>query len=204
MKSAARTNNPPRKAKTEKLSAFRTGSDNVFADLGHPEPELALAKAELCSRLCDLVESEKLTDAAAGRLLGIEGHAVHALLRGGFGPYSLDQLRSFVDCLAVVRGSDNLFRDVGLPDADWLLAKADLQTAIYSRAKVLKLTKAKVAKLLGVSLPEATALMRVQGEFTFDRLFRFLNALGHEVVIAVRPATGAAPGETRVERPESA
>ena len=106
--------------------------------------------------------------------------------------------------LTVVRGSDNIFRDVGLPDADWLQAKADLHTAIYSRAKQLKLTKAKVAKLLGVSLPEATALMRVEGEFTIDRLFRFLNALGHEVVIAVRPTADATPGATRVERPGSA
>ena len=104
---------------------------------------------------------------------------------------------------SVVRGSGNLFRDVGLPDADLLLAKADLHTAIYLRAKQLKLTKSKLAKLLGVGLPDAAALMRVEGEFTFDRLFRFLNALGHEVVIAVRPAT-AAPAETRVEVPESA
>ena len=201
MNSASRTNDPPRKAKAKK-PAFRTGSGNVFADLGHPEPELALAKAELCSRLCDLVESQKLTDGQAGKRLGIESRAVHDLLRGGFGPYDLDQLRGFVDVLAVVRGSGNLFRDVGLPDADLLLAKADLHTAIYSRARQLKLTKSKLAKLLGVGLPDAAALMRVEGEFTFDRLFRFLNALGHEVVIAVRPAD--APAETRVEVPESA
>ena len=200
MNSASRTNDPPRKAKVKGL-AFLTGSGNVFADLGHPDPELALAKAELCSRLCDLVESQKLTDGQAGKRLGIEPRAVHDLLRGGFGPYDLDQLRGFVD--AVVRGSGNLFRDVGLPDADLLLAKADLHTAIYLRAKQLKLTKSKLAKLLGVGLPDAAALMRVEGEFTFDRLFRFLNALGHEVVIAVRPAT-AAPAETRVEVPESA
>ena len=106
--------------------------------------------------------------------------------------------------IVVVRGGENIFRDVGLPDSDLLLAKADLHTAIYLRAKQSKLTKAKLAKLLEVSLPEAQALMRVRGEFTFDRLFRFLNALGHEVVIAVRPAADAAPGATRVERPESA
>ena len=102
--------------------------------------------------------------------------------------------------LHVVRGSGNVFKDVGLPDADLLLAKADLHTAIYRRIKQSKFTKAKLAKVLGVSLPEAGALMNVEGEFTFDRLFRFLNALGHEVVIGVRPvASGATPAETRVE-----
>ena len=105
---------------------------------------------------------------------------------------------------SVVRGSRNLFRDVGLPDPDLLLAKADLHTAIYLHAKHLKLTKAKLAKLLGVNPPDAAALLRVEGEFTFDRLFRFLNALGHEVVIAVRPAADATPAETRVEAAESA
>ena len=204
MKSVSRTNEPPRKATTKEPTAFRTGSGNVFADLGHPEPELALAKAKLCSRLDDTIESHKLTEAQSAKRLGIDRLAVRDLLRGGFGPYSLDRLRGFVDCLAVERGGENLFRDAGLPDADWLLAKADLHTAIYSRAKQLKLTKAKVAKLLGVSSPEAAALMRVEGEFSFDRLFRFLNALGHEVVIAVRPAADATPGATRVERPESA
>lgn len=176
----------------------------MFADLGHPDPELALAKAELCSQLCDLVDSQQLTDAAAGKLLGVDRRAVHDLVRGGFGSYTLDQLRDYVARLDPVSGSGNVFRDVGLPDADLLLAKADLHTAIYSHAKRLKLTKGKLAELLGVSHSEAAALLRVEGDFTFDRLFRFLNALGHEVVIAVRPAGGATPGETRVERPESA
>ena len=204
MNSASRTNDPPRKATPKKSPAFLTGSGNVFADLGHPQPELALAKAELCSRLCDLVEAQQLTDGQAAKRLGMEPRALRDLLRGGFGPYALDQLRGLVDALAIAHGSGNLFRDVGLPDADLLLAKADLHTAIYLRAKQLKLTKSKLARLLGVSTPDAAALMRVEGEFTFDRLFRFLNALGSEVVIAVRPAAADAPAETRVEVPESA
>ena len=200
MKSASRTNDPPRKSRAKQATVFHTGTGNVFADLGHPEPELALAKAELCTRLCDIVESRKLTDAAAGELLGTDARAVHDLLRGGFGPYTLDELRGYVHRLDESLRPHNVFADLGLPDADLLLAKADLHTAIYRRIKQAKLTKAKLAKVLGVSLPEAAALMNVEGEFTFDRLFRFLNALGHEVVIGVRPvAGGATPAETRVE-----
>ena len=63
MKSASRTNDPPRKSRAKQETVFQTGSGNVFADLGHPDPELSLAKAELCSRLCDLVEAQKLNDA---------------------------------------------------------------------------------------------------------------------------------------------
>ena len=200
MKSASRTNDPPRKSRAKQPTVFLTGTGNVFADLGHPDPELALAKAELCSRLLDLVGSRKLTDAEAGKLLGIDARAVHDLVRGGFGPYSLDQLRGYVQRLDGSVRPHNVFADLGLTDADLLLAKADLHTAIYRRIKQSKFTRAKLAKLLGVSLPEAGALMNVEGEFTFDRLFRFLNVLGHEVVIAVRPAAGGAtPAETRVE-----
>jgi len=203
MKSAARMNDPPRVPKTKKPT-FRTGSDNVFADLGHPEPELALAKAELCSRLCDLVASRKLTDAAAGELLGLNSHAVHSLLRGGFRPYSLEQLRGFVDRLAKAP-PHNVFADLGFRNPDLALAKAELVRELRSRLGELKLSVADAAKLLKLDEAKLDDLLRgATAGFTFDRLFRFLNALGHEVVIAVRPAADATPAETRVEAPESA
>jgi len=197
MKSAARTNDPPRKAKTRK-PVFRTGGGNVFADLGHPKPELALAKAELCSRLCDLVESRKLTDAATGELLGIDGQAVHTLLRGGFGPYTLDQLRGFVERLAKAP-PNNVFAELGFGNPDLTLAKAELVRELRARLRDLKLSVPDAAKHLKLDEAKLDDLLRgVTAGFTFDRLFRFLNALGHEVVIAVRPAA-ATPAETRVE-----
>ena len=95
----------------------------------------------------------------------------------------------------------NIFQDAGLPDPDLLLAEATLKIAIYKRIKQLKLTKAGAAAVLGIDAAEAAALMRLEAEdYTFDRLFKFLNHLGHEVVITVRPAgVGITAAETRVE-----
>ena len=204
MNSASRTNDPPRKAKAKK-PAFRTGSGNVFADLGHPEPELALAKAELCSRLCDLVESQKLTDGQAGKRLGIESRAVHDLLRGGFGPYDLDQLRGFVTRLDAAPQPHNVFADLGFRNPDLALAKAELVRQLRGRLDETRMSVPDAAKRLKLDEAKLADLLRgATAGFTFDRLFRFLNALGHEVVIAVRPAAADAPAETRVEAPESA
>lgn len=58
------------------------GSDNVFADLGLPNPEVALAKAELVRRIRASITERKLTQAGAGKLLGLDQPKVSALMRG--------------------------------------------------------------------------------------------------------------------------
>jgi len=47
------------------------GSDNVFADIGHPHPEEALAKAKLIYRITTVIKSRGLTQIDAAKLLGI-------------------------------------------------------------------------------------------------------------------------------------
>jgi predicted XRE-type DNA-binding protein len=202
MKSASRTNDPPRKSRAKQPAAFLTGSGNVFADLGHTDPELALAKAELCSRLCDRVEAQKLTDAATGKLLGIDAPAVHDLLRGGFGPYTPDQLRGYVQRLDESLRPHDVFADLGFRNPDSTLAKAELVRKLRERMDESARSVAETARLLKIDESKFADLLRgMTVGFTFDRLFRFLNALGHEVVIDVRPvAGGGTPAETRVER----
>src|SRR5271154_383481 len=46
------------------------GSGNVFADLGLPNPEESLAKAELASRIGEVIRQRRLTQAAAAEVLG--------------------------------------------------------------------------------------------------------------------------------------
>ena len=58
------------------------GSGNVFADLGLPNPDLALAKAELVQRIRDLVAKRNLTQIQAATLLGLDQPKVSALVRG--------------------------------------------------------------------------------------------------------------------------
>ncbi len=92
------------------------------------------------------------------------------------------------------RGSGNVFADLGLPNPDIALAKAELVQRIRDLIAERKLTQAKAAELLGLDQPKVSALVRGRVEvYTIDRLFRFLNALGQRVEITVLP-NGKNPG----------
>jgi predicted XRE-type DNA-binding protein len=87
------------------------------------------------------------------------------------------------------KSSGNVFRDLGLPNADEHLIKANIALAISGRIKAKGLTQAEVSKLIGLAQPDVSKLLR--GHFTgysFERLFGFLTALGENVKIAVSPA----------------
>jgi predicted XRE-type DNA-binding protein len=96
--------------------------------------------------------------------------------------------------------SGNVFADLGLPDADELLAKADLAIQISRIIEERELTQAEAAELLGVDQPKVSALVRGRLEgFSIERLTRFLNALGQDVEIVVRPKPRTQrQGQTRV------
>src|SRR3954463_5779833 len=98
----------------------------------------------------------------------------------------------------VEASSGNVFADLGLKNPEELLAKAELVQRISDIIAERKLTQAKAAKLLGIDQPKVSALLRGKLEgFSIDRLFRFLNALGRDVEISVRPARHAGGAETR-------
>jgi len=48
------------------------GSGNVFADLAHPRPAEALAKAELARKIIMLIAKRELSQAAAAEVLGVD------------------------------------------------------------------------------------------------------------------------------------
>lgn len=94
------------------------------------------------------------------------------------------------------RGSGNVFADLGLPNPDIALAKAQLVQRIREIIADRKLTQAKAAEVLWLDQPKVSALMRGRVEgYSIDRLFRFLNALGQRVEITVRP--NSADAESR-------
>ena len=72
-------------------------SGNVFADLGIPEPEQALAKAKLASRICDIINERQLTQVEAASFLGINQPKVSALMRGKLDGFSCDHLFRFLN-----------------------------------------------------------------------------------------------------------
>jgi predicted XRE-type DNA-binding protein len=85
-------------------------------------------------------------------------------------------------------GSENVFADLGLPDADALFAKARLAQQIAVLAGARHLTQAQSARVLGTTQPKVSALMsgKLAG-FSIERLIRYLNALGQDVDIRVMP-----------------
>ena len=92
------------------------------------------------------------------------------------------------DELGCTPSCGNVFADLNLPDPELLLAKAKMSIKIERLIKERKLTQAKAAKLMGLTQPNVSDLIRGRLDgFTLDRLFRCLNALGQEVEIVVRP-----------------
>jgi predicted XRE-type DNA-binding protein len=86
-------------------------------------------------------------------------------------------------------GSGNVFSDLGLPNPELALAKAELVQRIRGLMLDRKLTQIKAAKLLGLDQPKVSALVRGRVEgYSIDRLFRFLNRLGQQIEITVRPS----------------
>lgn len=75
------------------------GSGNVFVDLRIPDPDLALAKAELVRRIRGLIAERGLTQVKAAELLGIDQPKVSALVRGRVDGYTIDRLFRFLTAL---------------------------------------------------------------------------------------------------------
>jgi predicted XRE-type DNA-binding protein len=96
--------------------------------------------------------------------------------------------------MRVTKSSGNVFRDLGLPDAELLQAKADLVHRISLLIEKRGLTQMEAARVLGITQPKISALLhgRLEG-FSMDRLVRFLNALDQDVRISVRPKLKARP-----------
>ena len=73
-------------------TSVTASSGNVFADIGVPQPEEALAKAQLASRLREVIKHARLTQAAAAALMGIDQPKVSALLNGHLASFSSERL----------------------------------------------------------------------------------------------------------------
>jgi predicted XRE-type DNA-binding protein len=92
--------------------------------------------------------------------------------------------------------SGNIWADFGDPDADELLARAQLMSRVYSIIREQRLTQAQAAKILGTNQPTVSDLMRGKfNKFSLERLIGFLIALGQDVEISVRsrPADSERP-----------
>ncbi len=91
--------------------------------------------------------------------------------------------------IEIVRGSDNVFRDFGDPNADVLLAKANLAAEIIGALNEKKLKGKKAVAVLQMSEADISRIRNADlKRFTIDRLVEALNCLSLHVKISVTKA----------------
>ncbi|MFM2444005.1 MAG: hypothetical protein RJB09_1191 [Pseudomonadota bacterium] len=95
-----------------------------------------------------------------------------------------------------IRGSGNVYADLGLPDAGLSQARAIIAARIICILDERGLSTREAEKLTGVSHSEFSRIRNTQlRRFTLDRLILLLGKLepGAEVSISISPAKTAAP-----------
>jgi predicted XRE-type DNA-binding protein len=90
------------------------------------------------------------------------------------------------DAITSTPSSGNVFADLGLPDAEDLMAKSNLALHIRRTIEARSLTQVQAAEILGLDQPKVSSIIngRLDG-FSSDRLMRLLNDLGCDVKITV-------------------
>jgi predicted XRE-type DNA-binding protein len=84
--------------------------------------------------------------------------------------------------------SGNVFADIGLPNPEERLAKADLAIRIAESIRARRLTQTRAAHILKIDQPKISRLLRGQlSGFSTERLMHFLTKLGRDIEIAVKP-----------------
>jgi predicted XRE-type DNA-binding protein len=89
--------------------------------------------------------------------------------------------------VAVEMGSGNVYADLGVPDSEDMLVKAQLVRQIAEILRERRLTQAGAAKVLRLTQPKISRMLR--GEFrgiSERRLLRCLTRLGRDVQIVVK------------------
>lgn len=90
------------------------------------------------------------------------------------------------DDMEIVRGSGNVFRDFGYPDADVRQAKALLAGQIIKVLDAEQLSTRQAEAKTGIAHSEFVRIRNVNlGRFTIDRLVTILGRLGQEVELSV-------------------
>jgi len=88
-------------------------------------------------------------------------------------------------------GGRNVFKDIGVPNAEEHFVKAQLVFKIDTLMKERGLKQKEAADLFGVRQPDISKMLRGEfRQFSVERLLRFLVALNQDVEIVVKPHRG--------------
>ena len=85
--------------RTKKPVRSENSTGNVFADLALPHPEQELLRARLTLQIYRLIKERGLTQAEAGKILGIKQPNVSVLMRNRSGAFSVGRLMDFLAAL---------------------------------------------------------------------------------------------------------
>ena len=87
----------------------------------------------------------------------------------------------------LLRGSGNVFRDLGSPNADAQQFKAILAAEIIKAIDRERLTVRAAHKRTGIAAADFSRIRNAElGRFTVDRLMAIINRLGSRVEVKVR------------------
>lgn len=89
-----------RKKKNEEIKV-KVSSGNIYADLGYPNPQEAMAKANLAILIADIIKKKKLTQKKAAALMGIDQPKVSSIMRGQLSGFTIDRLLRFLLALGM-------------------------------------------------------------------------------------------------------
>ena len=73
------------------------GSGNAYRDLGYPDADEMLVKAQLVAKISEIVRSQELTQVEAARILGVTQPMLSRLLRGQIRGISKQELIRLVE-----------------------------------------------------------------------------------------------------------
>lgn len=90
----------------------------------------------------------------------------------------------------IVKGSTNVYADLGMSDPEEMLVKAQLATKIGEIIKQRRITQVQAAELLGMPQPKLSNMLR--GRFrgiSEAKMLECLTRLGRDVQIVIKSAS---------------
>jgi predicted XRE-type DNA-binding protein len=97
------------------------------------------------------------------------------------------------------QGNTNVYADLGFPDAEEMLVKAQLASKIGEIIKRRRLTQVEAADIVGMPQPKLSGLLRGQFRGISEaKMLNCLTRLGRDVMIVVGPARRR-PGAGHIE-----
>jgi predicted XRE-type DNA-binding protein len=94
--------------------------------------------------------------------------------------------------IEINKGSGNIFADLDLPNPEQRLLKASIVAELFRLIKDRGLTQVKAAKLVGISQPDLSHLLRGDfDDYSAERLMKMLTVFEQDIEIVMKPHSRA-------------